>query len=144
MSGPASPPQLSRQATMLLGAQLNQRKHLIKEHPTTLLAHNASFDIDNKMFNDGQIRKTSIICTIGPKTNSPEAIAQHVEGTVTVRIHVSADGTVRVIGLASGLGYGLDQSALKSAQGIRFNPAKDANGAAIDWEGTVGITFQIS
>jgi len=73
-----------------------------------------------------------------------EAIAQHVEGTIMVRIHVSADGTVKVLGLSNGLGYGLDQSALKCAQGIHFNPAKDASGAAIDWEGTVGITFQIS
>jgi len=96
MSGPASPPQLSRQATMLLGAQLNQRKHLIKEHPTTLLAHNASFDIDNKMFNDGQIRKTSIICTIGPKTNSPEAIAQlRKAGMNIVRMNFS-HGTFEV------------------------------------------------
>jgi TonB family protein len=73
-----------------------------------------------------------------------EALSAHVEGTVTVRIKVSASGAVTVIGVQSGLGHGLDESAIRCAKGIRFKPAVDASGAPIDWEGIVNITFQLS
>jgi periplasmic protein TonB len=73
-----------------------------------------------------------------------EATSLHIEGTVTVRIHVSAGGAVSVIGVVSGLGHGLDQSAIAAAQAIRFKPATDAAGNSVDWEGPVNITFQIA
>lgn len=73
-----------------------------------------------------------------------EATAKHIEGTVSVRIKVSAGGVVTVVGVSSGLGYGLDESALRAAQGIRFKPAVDATGNPIDWEGVVNINFQIA
>ncbi len=73
-----------------------------------------------------------------------EATAKHIEGTVSVKIKVSASGAVTVVGVSSGLGYGLDESALRAAQGIRFKPAVDATGSPIDWEGVVNIIFQIA
>ena len=73
-----------------------------------------------------------------------EATAKHVEGSVSVRIHVAASGAVRVIAVTSGLGYGLDQAAMNAAQGIRFKPAVDAQGNPIDWDGVVTISFQLA
>lgn len=73
-----------------------------------------------------------------------EATAKHIEGTVSVKIRVSASGTVTVVGVTSGLGSGLDESALRAAQGIRFKPAVDATGNPIDWEGVVNIIFQMA
>ncbi len=73
-----------------------------------------------------------------------EATQLHIEGTVVVKIRVSATGVVTVLGVMHGLGHGLDQSALDAAKGIRFKPAVDASGAPIDWEGIVNITFQMS
>ena len=75
---------------------------------------------------------------------TPEATAKHIEGTVSVKIKVSAGGAVTVVGVSSGLGYGLDESALRAAQGIRFKPAVDATGTPMDWEGVVNIIFQIA
>ncbi len=73
-----------------------------------------------------------------------EAIAQHIEGTVQVRIRVGPDGSVAVLGISGGLGHGLDQSAKQCAQNIRFKPALDSNGTPTNWEGVVSITFQMS
>jgi TonB family protein len=74
-----------------------------------------------------------------------EAKNLHIEGTVNVRIHVSATGVVTVLGISSGaLGHGLNESAIACAKGIRFKPALDADGNPVDWDGLVSITFQIA
>jgi len=73
-----------------------------------------------------------------------DATKLHIEGTVVVKIRVSAAGVVTVLGVTHGLGHGLDQSAVDVAKGIRFKPAVDASGSPVDWEGIVNITFQIS
>jgi TonB family protein len=73
-----------------------------------------------------------------------EAKSIHLEGTVSVRIRVAASGAVEVLGVTSGLGHGLDESARQAAQNTRFTPAKDASGNPVDWEGVVKITFQMS
>jgi len=73
-----------------------------------------------------------------------DARNQHIEGTVYVKIKVASSGAVTVVGVQSGLGHGLDESAIRCAQGIRFKPAVDAAGNPVDWEGVVNITFQIA
>lgn len=72
-----------------------------------------------------------------------DARQNHVEGTVYVKIHVTSSGTVQVVGVSSGLGHGLDQSAVHAAQGMRFQPALQ-DGKAVDWDGIVNINFQIA
>jgi protein TonB len=73
-----------------------------------------------------------------------EAKQLHLEGAVSIRIRVSSAGAVSVIGVAHGLGHGLDQSAVHAAQGMRFSPALDASGHPVDWEGTVNVNFQMA
>ena len=73
-----------------------------------------------------------------------EARSQHIEGSVTVHIHVTASGQVQVIGVTSGLGHGLDQSAMQVCQAMKFKPAVDANGNAVDWDGNVKVSFQLA
>ena len=73
-----------------------------------------------------------------------EAKAMHLEGNVSLKIRVTADGTVQVLGVVSGLGHGLDQAAEKAAQGTRFKPALDAAGSPVPWEGVVLVKFQMS
>ncbi len=73
-----------------------------------------------------------------------EAIKLHLEGVVSVRLRVSASGAVQVLGVTSGLGHGLDDSAVRAVQGTRFQPATDASGRPIDWEGVVNIAFQLA
>jgi periplasmic protein TonB len=73
-----------------------------------------------------------------------EARALHLEGTVSVRLRVSASGSVQVLGVLSGLGHGLDQAAEAAVRNTRFQPAKDASGNPVDWEGVVNVAFQLA
>ncbi len=73
-----------------------------------------------------------------------EAIKLHLEGTVSVRLRVSATGGVQVLGISSGLGHGLDESARAAVQATRFQPALDASGHPTDWEGVVNVAFQLA
>jgi protein TonB len=73
-----------------------------------------------------------------------EAIRLHIEGTVSVRLRVSASGVVQVLGVTSDLGHGLGESAIRAVQATRFQPATDASGNPVDWEGVVNIAFQLA
>ncbi len=73
-----------------------------------------------------------------------EARAMHLEGTVSVRLRVSAAGSVQVLGISNGLGHGLDQAAEAAVRGTRFQPALDVAGHPIDWEGIVNVAFQLA
>ncbi|MEO6816770.1 MAG: energy transducer TonB [Edaphobacter sp.] len=73
-----------------------------------------------------------------------EAIKEHVEGTVSVRLRVSASGTVHVLGVTRDLGFGLGESAVRAVEGTRFSPATDASGRPVDWEGVVNVAFQLA
>ena len=75
-------------------------------------------------------------------TYTAEATALHINGVVQVRIRVSATGQVTVLSVTRPLGHGLDQSAERAAESMRFQPAVDANGHPVDWEGNVTVTFQ--
>ena len=75
---------------------------------------------------------------------TPEATAAKVEGVVSIRIHVSAGGSVLVIGVTNGLGYGLNESAIRAVQATRFRPAQDASGIPVEWEGVVNVSFQMA
>ena len=88
--------------------------------------------------------KTSPKVLFKPKPEyTEEARSLRLEGTVNVKIHVSASGSVSVVGVQSGLGHGLDQAAVRAVQGMRFQPAM-ANGQPTDWEGVVSINFQLA
>jgi protein TonB len=73
-----------------------------------------------------------------------EATRLHIEGVVSVRIHVSASGAVQVLGVTSDLGHGLGESAVRAVAGTRFQPAVDAAGRPTDWEGVVNVAFQLA
>ncbi len=73
-----------------------------------------------------------------------EAVKLHIEGTVSVRLRVSSSGVVQVLGVTSDLGHGLGDSAVRAVQATRFQPATDASGHPIDWEGVVNVAFQLA
>ena len=73
-----------------------------------------------------------------------EAVKLHIEGTVSVRLRVSSAGSVEVLGVSSGLGHGLDEAAVRAVQSTRFQPATDASGSPMDWEGVVNVAFQLA
>ncbi len=72
-----------------------------------------------------------------------EARQLHLEGEVLVRVTFGARGDLRVEQVVRGLGHGLDESALRAAQQIRFLPAK-RNGEPYDSTALVHIVFALA
>jgi TonB family protein len=66
-----------------------------------------------------------------------------IEGDVVVDMVFLANGTVQINRIVSGLGHGLDEAAVRSAQQIKFKPAKRA-GESVDFPARVRIEFRLA
>jgi len=74
---------------------------------------------------------------------TPEARQMHIEGEVLLDVMFGASGQIRVLRVVKGLGHGLDESAQRAAQQIRFNPAK-RDGQPYDSDAVVHIVFALA
>ena len=72
-----------------------------------------------------------------------EARQLRIEGEVLLDVMFSASGEIRVLRVVRGLGHGLDESAQRAAQQIRFNPAK-RDGQPYDADAVVHIVFALA
>lgn len=72
-----------------------------------------------------------------------EARELGVEGEVLLEVLFASNGRVQVLRVVRGLGHGLDESAVRAAEKIRFSPAQ-LEGQAVDISATVHIVFQLS
>jgi TonB family protein len=72
-----------------------------------------------------------------------EARKLHVEGEVLLEVMFEAAGNIRVQRVVRGLGHGLDESAQRAAQQVRFTPAK-RDGRPYDSVAMVHIVFQLA
>jgi TonB family protein len=72
-----------------------------------------------------------------------EARGLKLEGEVLLRVLFTAAGEVRVLEVVKGLGHGLDESAQRAAQQIRFKPAL-RGGQPADSTATVHILFELA
>jgi TonB family protein len=72
-----------------------------------------------------------------------EARRLKIEGDVVLEVEFSTAGTVRVLRIVRGLGYGLDESATTAAQKIQFKPAT-SEGRPVDYKTTVRIEFRLA
>jgi TonB family protein len=66
-----------------------------------------------------------------------------LEGDVVLDLIFLANGTVHVNRVISGLGHGLDESAIRAAQQIKFKPAKQDN-QPVDFPARVRIEFHMA
>jgi len=72
-----------------------------------------------------------------------EARAKRIEGEVLLEVVFQASGTLLVVRVVHGLGHGLDDSAVRAAEQIRFRPAFK-NGQPSDSTAVVHIIFQLA
>ncbi|HEV7218928.1 MAG: energy transducer TonB [Terriglobales bacterium] len=72
-----------------------------------------------------------------------EARKLHIEGEVLLEVVFEGTGSIRVVRVVHGLGHGLDESAIKAAQQIRFTPAQK-DGQPVDSSGVLHIMFQLA
>ena len=92
----------------------------------------------------GEADVTLAMASFYPQPKPDLSVLPHgTKGDVVIDIVIDEDGKVVETKVDQGLGHGLDESARKCAQGIKFKPAVDASGNPVDWEGTVQITFQL-
>jgi TonB family protein len=66
-----------------------------------------------------------------------------LEGDVVIDLVFLADGTVQVKSVLSGIGHGLDESAIRAARQIKFKPAK-REGQPVDFPARVRIEFRLA
>ncbi len=91
----------------------------------------------------------------GPADNAPtilekpkpeytaEGRSMKIEGDVVVDMVFLANGSVQINRVISGLGHGLDEAAVRSAQQIKFKPAL-RQGQAVDFPARVRIEFRLA
>ena len=66
-----------------------------------------------------------------------------LEGDVVIDMVFLANGTIQMNRVVSGLGHGLDESAVRAAQQIKFKPAK-REGQPVDFPARVRIEFRLA
>jgi len=76
-------------------------------------------------------------------TYTEEARAKRIEGEVLLEVVFEATGKLRVLRVVRGLGHGLDDSAVRAAEQIRFKPAL-RDGQPSDSTAVVHIIFQLA
>lgn len=87
---------------------------------------------------------TPVAILYKPRPNyTEEGRKQGIDGEVRLEVLFSAGGQVHVVRVLQGLGYGLDEQAVKAAEQIRFKPALHA-GQPVDSTAVVHIIFQLA
>jgi TonB family protein len=74
---------------------------------------------------------------------TPEGRSLRLEGDVTLEVVFLASGHLQVNRVVNGLGHGLDESASKAAQQIKFKPAL-REGQPVDYPARVRIEFRLA
>ena len=84
------------------------------------------------------------ICNVCPyPVYTDEARQVKMQGTVTLRVLVDADGKASEIRVARGVGYGLEERALQTVRGWKFKPARDAGRRAVPAWVTIEVVFRL-
>lgn len=79
-----------------------------------------------------------------PKPNyTEEGRKAKVEGEVRLEVLFAATGRAHVVRVLQGLGYGLDEQAVRAAEQIRFKPAQH-DGQPVDSRFVVHIVFELA
>ncbi len=91
----------------------------------------------------------------GPVDSAPEILekprpeytaegrSMKVEGDVRLDVVFLANGTIQMNRVVSGLGHGLDETAIRAAQQIKFKPAK-RQGEPVDYPAVIRIEFRLA
>jgi TonB family protein len=66
-----------------------------------------------------------------------------MQGTVTLRVLVAADGKASDIRVVRGVGFGLEERAMQTVRGWKFNPARDANQRPVSAWVTIEAVFRL-
>jgi TonB family protein len=82
------------------------------------------------------------VVDFSPPEYTNEAVRANIEGLVTLEVDVDEKGTVAVLRVVKGLGFGLDENARKALAGWKFQPAL-RNGVPVRAVTLVDVEFRI-
>jgi len=72
-----------------------------------------------------------------------EGRSLRIEGDVVIDLVFLANGSIQINRVVNGLGHGLDESAVRAAQQIKFKPAK-REGEPVDFPARVHVEFRLA
>jgi TonB family protein len=103
----------------------------------------ATAEAPKKKSNEGPA-DTAVVVLDKPRPEyTAEGRSLKLEGDVVLDVVFTASGQVQVNRIISGLGHGLDESASRAAQQIKFKPAL-REGQAVDYPARVRIEFRLA
>jgi TonB family protein len=115
-------------------------------HRSAGVAQQSGFDVHRSEAKPHQASSESdapVEITFKPKPDyTDEGRRLGITGEVCLEVLFGADGSVHVIRVLQGLGYGLDEQAVKAAEQIRFKPASRV-GQPVDAIAQVRIIFRL-
>jgi len=95
-----------------------------------------------KNMNEPGMKKPELLVMIRP-LYTEQARKERIQGVVSLKAIIRANGTVDVVRVARGLGYGLDEQAINTvAAKWRFKPATQ-HGVPVDFDATIEVEFTI-
>jgi TonB family protein len=101
-------------------------------------------DAPKKKAEDTQAVESVVILAKPKPMYSAEALKLNLEGEVLLDVIFPASGgEVHVNRVVKGLGHGLDESAIRAAEQIKFKPAL-SNGHPVDFPAVIHIVFQMA
>ena len=77
-----------------------------------------------------------------PPIYTPEALQNHIEGTVTLEAAIDQQGNIKIQRIVKGLGYGLDERAIGTVLDWKFAPAL-RNGVPVEAITQIDVDFKI-
>jgi TonB family protein len=111
---------------------------------TTGFGNQTAPDATKKKVNTGEAATTPVDILEKPRPEySAEGRTMKLEGDVVLDMVFLADGSIQVNRVISGLGHGLDESAIRAAKQIKFKPAK-RDGQPVDYPARVRIEFRLA
>ena len=92
-------------------------------------------------YSRGMTMPVCVTCPLPLYTD--EARKVKMQGTVTLRVLVGADGRAAQLRVARGVGYGLDDRAIQTVRSWIFTPARDASRKAVPVWITIEVVFRL-
>jgi protein TonB len=89
----------------------------------------------------GSATSPRVIKTVEP-AYTDEARVAHIQGTVTLEVAVHRDGTASVTKVIQGLGYGLDEAAIRALEQFQFEPGT-MDGETVESQARMTVNFHL-
>lgn len=89
----------------------------------------------------GGVTSPTVLSRVDPEYSEDARRARH-QGTVVLEAIVRRDGSVEILGVAKGLGYGLDENAIAALSQWTFSPGKK-NGQPVDVRLSIEVNFTL-